>query len=199
MIWMDSQIGVPLWLVAVFFALVGLIWWAVRTAQKAARSRAASEPHGLILKTDGVHTGEGAEDLDAGDEDTPRRPPKRGLQTVVAAINKAQAKGQHQDLAALYLERASCELFAGDKAAAAEHLRKAIMKALEHDLKAVHAAARLELGDLSKADGDLTTACEHWQMARGLFHELDQKNNIENTDARMKRNGCPTDWVLTDF
>ena len=47
--------------------------------------------------------------------------------------------------------------------------------------------------------GDLTTACEHWQIARALFHELKQGRDHAAVETRMLRNGCPTDWVLTDF
>jgi hypothetical protein len=55
------------------------------------------------------------------------------------------------------------------------------------------------LGDLAHKDGDLTTACEHWQIARALFVELKQDGAHESVEVRMLRNGCPTDWVLTDF
>ena len=51
----------------------------------------------------------------------------------------------------------------------------------------------------ARAAGDLTTACEHWQIARSLFEEGSQKAKAENVEARMKRFGCPTDWVLNDF
>ena len=115
------------------------------------------------------------------------------------AIKKAETKGRTDELAALYIERAHWDLISGDAMTGAENLRKAIMIASKCDQKEIHAAARLELADLAQAGGDLTTACEHWQLARALFHKLDQKSKIAETDARMQRNGCPTDWVLNDF
>jgi hypothetical protein len=78
-------------------------------------------------------------------------------------------------------------------------LRKSIRGAAGAELKETHARARLALGDLAHESGDLTTACEHWQIARALFHELKQSREHDAAEQRMLRNGCPTDWVLTDF
>jgi hypothetical protein len=91
------------------------------------------------------------------------------------------------------------ELGAGRVAEASDHLRKSIRLATKLGSKPVHAQARLELGDIACASGDLTTACEHWQIARGLFFELKHKGTLDATEARMRQNGCPTDWVLNDF
>ncbi len=63
----------------------------------------------------------------------------------------------------------------------------------------VEAAARLQLGDICEQSSDMTTACEHWQIARDLF---DKGGNIEAREVaeeKMRRNGCPSDWVLNDF
>ena len=84
-------------------------------------------------------------------------------------------------------------------AEAEELLRKCILGAGAARHKATHAKARLALGDLAHAGGDPTTACEHWQIARALFHELRQVEDHAEAEQRMLRNGCPTDWVLTDF
>jgi hypothetical protein len=32
-----------------------------------------------------------------------------------------------------------------------------------------------------------------------LFHELREVEDHAEAEQRMLRNGCPTDWVLTDF
>ena len=61
------------------------------------------------------------------------------------------------------------------------------------------AMARLELGDLARACGDLTTACEHWQMARALFTDLKRPAETVAAEKRMESAGCPTDWVLNQF
>ena len=52
---------------------------------------------------------------------------------------------------------------------------------------------------MARKSGDLTTACEHWQIARGLYVELKKEGELEQVEARMHDNGCPTDWVLNDF
>lgn len=79
------------------------------------------------------------------------------------------------------------------------HLRRAIILASRLGDNDTHAAARLELGDLLGADGDMTTACEHWQIARQIFWDRGDKDELADVDRRMMANGCPTDWVLNDF
>ena len=88
---------------------------------------------------------------------------------------------------------------AGETSAAAELLRQSIRAATSAGHKDAHAKARLALGDLAQAGGDPVTACEHWQIARSLFRELRRSREHDAVEARMRRNGCPTDWVLTDF
>lgn len=99
---------------------------------------------------------------------------------------------QHFDQAMRIRER-------GDEAAAADCLRKTIMLASAASDNTLHARARLELGDICKTEGDLITACEHWQMARSLFEDNANVVDAEVCEKRMLGNGCPTDWVLTDF
>ncbi|HUJ38356.1 MAG TPA: hypothetical protein VLW88_11840 [Hyphomicrobium sp.] len=118
---------------------------------------------------------------------------------LLAAITEAEAAGQSDRLPGLYLALAECRLDAGAAAEAEELLRKCLRGAAPARHKATHAKARLALGDLAHAGGDPTTACEHWQIARALFHELKQADDHEAAEQRMLRNGCPTDWVLTDF
>jgi tetratricopeptide (TPR) repeat protein len=118
---------------------------------------------------------------------------------LLAAVNEAEAAGQRDRLPGLYLALAHCRLEAGDNGDAEELLRKCLRGAAPARHKATHAKARLALGDLAHAGGDPTTACEHWQIARALFHELKLADDHEAAEQRMLRNGCPTDWVLTDF
>lgn len=87
----------------------------------------------------------------------------------------------------------------GNDDAAAERLREAIMLAASIRNDRLHARARLELGDIAESQGDLTTACEHWQLARSLFEGERRNGDAGACETRMARNGCPTDWVLTDF
>ena len=200
----DSFSDMPTWLlVTALIAVAVLVLLMVRRAahhgradQSHTRGEQQTKPLGLITPDAGAAVQE-LPDVEA--RAVPSQPPRRDGKTIAKDIVAAEAANQESELAALYLEQAQVDLFAGNTDAAAVQLRKSIMLATTLDQKAIHAAARLELADLSKADGDLTTACEHWQMARGLFHALDQKVEMDKTDARMLRNGCPTDWVLTDF
>jgi hypothetical protein len=118
---------------------------------------------------------------------------------LTAAVHEAEARGETDRLPALYLSLAQCRIEARQMIEGEELLRKTIRGAMGAKHKEIHAKARLALGDLAHAHGDLTTACEHWQIARALFFELKQRREHAAVETRMLRNGCPTDWVLTDF
>lgn len=90
-------------------------------------------------------------------------------------------------------------LEAGAATAAASSLRELVRIAAASGLADQHAAARLELGELARQDGDLITACEHWQIARGLFYDLKNGHNLKTVEVQMRNHGCPTDWVLNNF
>jgi hypothetical protein len=118
---------------------------------------------------------------------------------LAVAVRDAEAAGRKDELPELYLSLARDRIGSGNSADAEELLRKCIVAAAGAQQKDVHANARLVLGDLAHKSGDLTTACEHWQIARALFHELKRPGEHDAAEQRMLRNGCPTDWVLTDF
>lgn len=141
-------------------------------------------------------------------EEAPPAPPpppdpveiaKERLVRLADEIAAAVATGRDRDLPALRIEEARALATTGDVAAAADRLRTAILASARLGMKLEHARARLELGDLAAAAGDLTTACEHWSIARGLVHELKREDGIKAAEARIRDNGCPTDWVLNDF
>ncbi len=116
-----------------------------------------------------------------------------------ARIQVAEAAGDNAALAGLYLSLAKEEIGSGRTSTAADHLRTSVRLAAKPRNPAIIAEARLELAELARAAGDLTTACEHWQIARSLFRELTKKSELEETERLMQRHGCPTDWVLNDF
>ena len=118
---------------------------------------------------------------------------------LTAALSEAQAAGQQRRLPGLYLSLARCRLNEGKTAAAEELLRNCILATAEPGPNETHARARLALGDIAQTAGDLATACEHWRIARGIFYQLKRVSDHDAVEARMLRNGCPTDWVLTDF
>lgn len=118
---------------------------------------------------------------------------------LLAAVEEAEAEGASRRLPGLYLSLAQWRLAVGETRAAQELLRKCIRNATSAGVNDTHARARVVLGDIAQSSGDPVTACEHWQIARKLFHELRDSKEYGAVDARMIRNGCPTDWVLTDF
>ncbi len=121
------------------------------------------------------------------------------LEDLLAAIASAERSSDEARLAGLYVALARHHVSTGRTDDAAGVLRQSIRIASRLGLPGDHAAARIELGDLALASGDLTTACEHWQIARGLYFDLKHARELEAAEARMQRTGCPTDWVLNDF
>lgn len=114
-------------------------------------------------------------------------------------LARAEASGSEAELAKLHVAAARLDLLEGKSEPAADHLRKSIRISARLGLKDLHALARLELGDIAREAGDLTTACEHWQIARGLYYDLKQVDPLQTAETRMRQHGCPTDWVLNDF
>lgn len=127
------------------------------------------------------------------------QPAKPDGAALAGAVRAAEVAGRNDELPGLYLSLAHFRIEAGSPVEAQELLRKSILGAAANQQKDVHARARLVLGDLAHQSGDHTTACEHWQIARALFHELNRPSEHEAAERRMLSNGCPTDWVLTDF
>lgn len=114
-------------------------------------------------------------------------------------IAEAAERGDNAALATAHLAFAKSEIAEGRNAQAGDQLRACLQFAARTRDRALQAEARLELAELSRAEGDLTTACEHWQIARALFHDLSSKRELDETEKLMRTHGCPTDWVLNDF
>lgn len=114
-------------------------------------------------------------------------------------LSAAERRSDQRSIATLSIALARQCRSAGEDRAAGDHLRHAIRAASSLGDKRLHGEARLELGDLAEAGGDLTTACEHWQMARALLDDPPGNAQGAAADARMRDHGCPTDWVLNDF
>lgn len=114
-------------------------------------------------------------------------------------IRAAEANRQTSELAWLYLELSRQHQAENRDKDALEALGSAAGVAAKFGPKSVHAEARLELAEWAHKAGDLITACEHWQIARSALHEDGQAKASAGVDQIMRDNGCPTDWVLTDF
>jgi hypothetical protein len=119
-----------------------------------------------------------------------RRMSVRPNQPIVLAENATP-----QDL----LVHGQAHLAAGSIDAAARDFRACVMLAAKLKQPHIGATARLELGDLASAAGDMTTACEHWQMAKTAFIEQGRDAELISVEGKMDQAGCPTDWVLNEF
>ena len=135
----------------------------------------------------------------AGETPAAAKPSALDGAALMSAIGEAEAAGQKVRLPGLYLLLAQWRLDRGETSVAAALLRQSIRAATSAGQKDAHANARLALGDLAQAGGDPVTACEHWQIARSLYRELRRSREHDAVEVRMRKNGCPTDWVLTDF
>jgi hypothetical protein len=144
----------------------------------------------------------GRQDM-AGGEATP----SAGTGTIVVPdvrvtlrrIEVALANGDMAGLALLYLDLARGHERLGNEDARMAALRSAAGYGALHGPRAAHAEARLALAEAAYLAGDLTSACEQWQMARTAYLEAGLKDGYARVEKRMRDNGCPTDWVLTDF
>ena len=129
----------------------------------------------------------------------PLTEPAATADEIARRIAKAEAAGSQAELPALYLSLARDRIAAERGLEAIPLLTACLRVSAALGQKEAQAGARLELGDLARSSGDLTTACEHWQIARGIFHDLKKAVELAATEKRMRQNGCPTDWVLNDF
>lgn len=126
-------------------------------------------------------------------------PSAGGRVQLRSQVSAAEAAGNDQDLPALHLALARLEIASGSLDDAGEHLRICVRLSVHLKLPIEHAAARLELGDIACQHGDMTTACEHWQIARSLFQDAGRAADRDVATQRMQKNGCPSDWVLNQF
>jgi hypothetical protein len=172
--------------------LVGAIVYAHRSAPALRRSEAPAprtEKLGVMTPLDEVPT----------EPSEPAAAPAPPEVPWPERVRSAEAAGDPLVLAETYLGWARDGIARGEGATAGDHLRETVRLAAKAKAAALHGEARLELAELARAAGDLTTACEHWQLARALFHDLKQRERVGETERLMQRHGCPTDWVLNDF
>lgn len=151
-------------------------------------------PTELGLKDDGV-----AETEARGVQAKPPVDTATRIAALKLELKSAMLSQQKTALAPIYLELARQCFAAGDESGYLEALRSAAGIASLHGPLEVHAEVRLELAEAAMRAGDTIGACEHWQMARVAFEECGQRDAQDRVDQKMRANGCPTDWVLTDF
>lgn len=124
---------------------------------------------------------------------------ENSINRVKSELEKALSSGAKEAIAPFYLQLAHLYCAAGNEAEYLTAMRAAAGLAAENGPHVTHAEARLELADVAFKAGDLTGACEQWQIARMALQADGQLAAQASVDKRMRDNGCPTDWVLTDF
>jgi len=118
---------------------------------------------------------------------------------IASRIDAAKAGDDNVALADLYLAQAHAYQKIGDEKARMTALTAAAGHAALHGPEATHAIARMQLAEAARSSGDLTSACEHWHMAREAFQASGHAEEHARVEKLMRDNGCPTDWVLTEF
>lgn len=136
---------------------------------------------------------------EAGPHDAPADASVSEPGVVRRSIAAAEANGEKLTLAPLYLKLALAEYAAGNQTGQLTALRSAAGLGALHGPPSAHAEARIALAEISAEAGDLTSACEQWQIARNAYNDDGNTELTARVDKRMRENGCPTDWVLTDF
>ena len=128
----------------------------------------------------------------------PKAPPSAAA--LAKKLAEAEIAGNQDEIADLKVALGTARFREGASSSdAANDVRSGLIMAMQQGRALSQAHARLALGDLCKAGGDPTTACEHWQLARDIFHKSGEAEHRKSAEARMRANGCPTDWVLNDF
>ncbi len=196
---------------AVFVMLLVLL---VRRARQPGRGRRTSMPQsdanplGVLSRPPSLHDvgaePEASPAPSAADAGAPTPTAKAvgeifSVDEIRKRIDTAVADGDRLALSALYLALSRGHQAKGDGAARMQALRSAAGYGALHGPRTAHAAARLELAEVAYDAGDLTSACEQWQLARSAFLEEGATAEHAAVEKRMRDNGCPTDWVLTDF
>lgn len=114
-------------------------------------------------------------------------------------INRSKSRGDTQAMLEATLKLSRLLLDQGQPKEASGLLRDAATLAAKSKFESEHAEVRVELANLAKADGDMTSACEHWQIALQLYHDLNRKEDRDKIANCMKECGCPTGWFLNSF
>ena len=114
-------------------------------------------------------------------------------------IKRLEKQSESARLAELYSKRGSLALKAKDTALAQKYFLKALTMSEQVNAAEQQADARKNLGDIAFSGDDLTTACEHWQLARDHYLACGKPNLASAIEDQMSKNQCPTDWVLNGF
>lgn len=193
---LETMLGVVSALIPATILLTLVLLWLRRPRHRreavAPPVKAQNEPLRVIAEPLPLYD-IGCQPIDAQPEEA------ESVDTIAAKIENAIARGDKTSLSQLYFELAAACEREGKLDARMTALRSAAGHGALHGPHAAHAAARLALAEVAHQSGDLTSACEQWQLARTAFQEGGDAEQHARVEKRMRENGCPTDWVLTDF
>jgi hypothetical protein len=178
---------------AVLLFLV-LFWWRGRRHRRGALPDLPNEGGGTLHAFD--------QELARADRASLQSAPQEPIESsdvITRKIEAANASGDNRSLSHLYLKLAASHAREGNADARMSALRSAAGCGALHGPPSAHAAARIALGEAAQESGDLTSACEQWQLAKTAYLESGDADQHARIEKRMRDNGCPTDWVLTDF
>ena len=180
--------------------LVLLVLSSVLIARKRARRQRLLSAYAMPADEDRVTIQETATPMNSMNQHTSVRSLARDeIVAIERQIAAADASGKHHVMAAMYLDLAEQNRALGLDKEAQSALRSAAGIGSQHGPEYVHAAARIALAEAAVDHGDLTAACVQWQLARTAFQRDGKTAEADVVDKRMRANGCPTDWILTDF
>lgn len=132
-------------------------------------------------------------------DESPSRSADDEEKELVLSLATAKAERDDASLSRSSVLLARLLIARSERVQAATLLQSAAMVARRAKLPVTHAEARIELAELALVDGDMTSACEHWQMAKLMFHETGRRLDQDRMADIMRQHRCPTDWVLTNF
>lgn len=210
----DGAVGVLL--ISIPWLLLGLVAWRGRRRSDGLAAPADVRPSDTAHDSEplGVMTAAASEQMDlasmggdAAGAPLPgvgvERAPVVSLQeqedSLFAAIEAAKSARDDPQISRSSVALARLLLARSARPQASVLLQSAVMSARRAKLPVVHAEARIELAELALAEGDMTSACEHWQMAKLMFHETGRRSDQERMADLMRHHRCPTDWILTNF
>lgn len=208
-------LALPVFVLATLIALLGRLWRSRKRRAVKPVTIAATQPVAAIKpqpaavdKAPVIATALAAPQQPNFDAIAQRRPAAKlppadvrqnPIEALQSKLNEAMKVQSNASLAPLFLDMARHHKAAGDDKSYLAALRSAAGLGAQHGPRAAHAEARLQLAEAAFDAGDLIGACEQWQMARNALQDDGQKDAHARVEQRMRENGCPTDWVLTDF
>jgi hypothetical protein len=198
---MDAAAGTVL--LGLPWLLLALVAW--RSARRPRAFAHLEQPVSVIISAPTVEFASVTPQPDSAEAVSPPTPPtpliSEADQEGALLLTIAAAKAVDDDavVSSASVELARLLIARSARQDASQHLHAAVVAARRSNLPGTHAAARIELAELAYRDGDLTTACEHWQMAKLMFHETGRRTDRDRVADVMRQHRCPTDWVLTNF